>query len=158
MPAEVDVLSQATVRRAEMLSDPAGDNLMLEIVLPRSVRAVLDTYIERSSLPYVKDAFVVGESMDQTLGQYRRIMAAEGGSLDEVMESLDAADARACLVQAMDATPARLDSAPGGAEQRRCCVPSSSSCSASWPPAAMSTGPTACRSGRDPAASWMARR
>src|SRR5699024_11398339 len=98
---QVEGITQATVGRTTMFGDSAGDNLMLEIVLPRAVRAVLIVYIERHPLPYVKDAFVVGAPLQQIQADYRRIMAEDGYCLDEALEVLSPAQAGACLAQAL---------------------------------------------------------
>jgi len=90
---------------------------MLEIVLPRAVRAVLIVYIERHPLPYVKDAFVVGAPLQQIQADYRRIMAEDGYCLDEALEVLSPAQAGACLAQALETTPSAAEAPEGGGEQ-----------------------------------------
>ncbi|ATG50099.1 hypothetical protein CFK38_00105 [Brachybacterium vulturis] len=106
MPPQVSGLAQATVTEAVAFSDGAGENLMVELALPRGVRAVLITYIPWSPAPYVKDAFVIGESLDGVTCKYREIMARDGVSLDEVLETVTAADARARFSLALANTPA----------------------------------------------------
>ena len=88
------------------LGDEAGENLMAELVLPRGVRAVLVAYVQWSPAPYVKDAFVVPEPLEQILEKYRELMAREGMVLDEVLETVVPADARARFTDALAATPA----------------------------------------------------
>ena len=56
MPPQVSGLAQASVAEAVAFSDGAGENLMVELVLPRGVRAVLISYIRsqqrrRAALP-----------------------------------------------------------------------------------------------------------
>src|SRR5699024_11981986 len=117
MPPQVEGITQATVGSTTVFGASAGDNLMLEIVLPRAVRAVLIVYIERHPLPYVKDAFVVGAPLQQIQADYRRIMAEDGYSLDEALEVLSPAQAGAGLAQALEATPSAAEAPAGGGEQ-----------------------------------------
>src|SRR5699024_4359312 len=117
MPPQVEGISQAAVGSTTMFGDSAGDNLMLEILLPRAVRAVLIVYIERHPLPYVKDAFVVDAPLQQIQADYRRIMAEDGYSLDEALEVLSPAQAGAGLAQALEATPSAAEAPAGGGEQ-----------------------------------------
>lgn len=51
MPPQVSGLAQASVAEAVAFSDGAGENLMVELVLPRGVRAVLISYIPWSPSP-----------------------------------------------------------------------------------------------------------
>lgn len=117
MPLQVQGIGQATVGGTTVFSDTAGDNLMIEIALPKAVRAVLIVYIARDPLPYVKDAFVVDAPLRQIHADYRRIMGEDGFSLDDVLEVLSPAQAGACLAQALGATPAGAESPEGGGEQ-----------------------------------------
>ena len=117
MPPQVEGISQAAVGSTTMFGDSAGDNLMLEILLPRAVRAVLVVYIERHPLPYVKDAFVVDAPLRQIHADYRRIMGEEGYSLDDELEILAPAQAGAYLSQALEATPSAAQASEGSAEQ-----------------------------------------
>ncbi|MDN5895127.1 MAG: hypothetical protein L0H93_14035 [Nocardioides sp.] len=109
MPPQVSGLAQASVTEALAFSDSAGENLMVELALPRGVRAVLITYIPWSPAPYVKDAFVIGESLEEVNDTYREIMARDGDSLDEVLETVTAADAGARVRQALANTPADVE-------------------------------------------------
>ncbi|WP_299305868.1 hypothetical protein [uncultured Brachybacterium sp.] len=111
MPPQVSGLAQASVTEALAFSDGAGENLMMELLLPRGVRAVLITYIEWSPVPYMKDAFVIGESMDEVTRTYREIMARDGSSLDEMLETVTPADAGARFRQALASTPADVEQA-----------------------------------------------
>src|SRR5699024_11417392 len=97
------------VTAAVAFGDAAGAHLMAELVLPRGVRAVLVSYIEWSSAPYVKDAFVVAESMEWILDKYRELMAREGTVLDEMLETVTPAAARARFTDALAATPAAVE-------------------------------------------------
>ncbi|MGO1200946.1 MAG: hypothetical protein ACTMKY_13720 [Dermabacteraceae bacterium] len=114
MPPQVSGLAQASVTEAVAFSDGVGENLMVELVLPRGVRAVLISYVPWSPAPYVKDAFVVGESMEEVTAKYREIMAREGASLDKVLEVVAPADARARFSQALANTPADVDQSGDG--------------------------------------------
>ncbi|GAA1486567.1 hypothetical protein [Brachybacterium fresconis] len=109
MPPQVSGLVQASVTEAVAFSDGAGENLLVELVLPRGVRATLIAYIQWSPAPYVKDAFVVGESLEEITRKYREIMAGEGASLDEVLEAVGPADARARFRQALANTSADVE-------------------------------------------------
>lgn len=109
MPPQIAGLAEATVSEAVAFTDGVGENLMVELVLPRGVRAVLIAYVEWLPAPYVKDAFVVDDSMEGILAKYRVIMAEEGDSLDEVLEQVPLADARARFDEALAATPADLE-------------------------------------------------
>ncbi|GAA1287715.1 MAG: hypothetical protein ACTHV2_07655 [Brachybacterium sp.] len=109
MPPQVSGLAQASVTEGVAFSDGAGENLMVELALPRGVRAVLIAYIPWSPAPYVKDAFVIGEPMEQVTDKYREIMANDGTSLDEVLEIVDPADARARFHQALASTAADVE-------------------------------------------------
>jgi hypothetical protein len=109
MPPQIAGLAEATVSEAVAFTDGVGENLMVELVLPRGVRAVLIAYVKWLPAPYVKDAFVVDDSMDGILAKYRLIMAEEGDSLDEVLEQVSLADARARFEEALAATPADLE-------------------------------------------------
>ena len=106
MPPQITGLAEAQVTETVALGDEAGENLMAELVLPRGVRAVLVAYVEWSPAPYVKDAFVVPEPLEQILEKYRELMAREGMVLDEVLETVVPADARARFTDALAATPA----------------------------------------------------
>jgi len=114
MPPQVSGLEQASVTAALAFSDGVGENLMVELLLPRGVRAVLITYIEWSPVPYMKDAFVIGESMDEVTRTYREIMARDGGSLDELLETVTLTDAGARIRQALNSTPADVEQAGFG--------------------------------------------
>ena len=107
MPPQVSGLAQASVTEALAFSDGAGENLMVELLLPRGVRAVLITYIAWSPVPYMKDAFAIGEPMDEVTRTYREIMARDGDSLDEMLETVTLADAGARFRQALTSTPTR---------------------------------------------------
>ncbi|MGO2608752.1 MAG: hypothetical protein ACTH8V_16665, partial [Brachybacterium tyrofermentans] len=109
MPPQVSGLAQATITAALAFSDGVGENLMVELTLPRGVRAVLIAYIPWSPAPYVKDAFVVGDPMDEVTRMYREILAREGDSLDEVLETVTPADAGARFRQALANTPADVE-------------------------------------------------
>lgn len=109
MPPQITGLAEAQVTEAVAFGDEAGENLMAELVLPRGVRAVLVSYIEWSPAPYVKDAFVVAESMEWILDKYRELMAREGTVLDEMLETVTPADARARFTDALAATPADVE-------------------------------------------------
>ena len=109
MPPQITGLAEAQVTETAALGDEAGENLMAELVLPRGVRAVLVSYIEWSPAPYVKDAFVVAESMEWILDKYRELMAREGTVLDEMLETVTPADARARFTDALAATPADVE-------------------------------------------------
>ncbi|MGO1896227.1 MAG: hypothetical protein ACTH1O_10340 [Brachybacterium sp.] len=109
MPPQVSGLAQASVTEAIAFSDGVGENVMVELALPRGVRAVLIAYIPWSPALYVKDAFVVGESMEEVTDKYREIMARDGGSLDEVLEAVTPADARARFRQALANTSAQVE-------------------------------------------------
>ncbi|HLQ81096.1 MAG TPA: hypothetical protein VK122_08390 [Brachybacterium sp.] len=109
MPPQITGLAEAQVTEAAAFGDEAGENLMAELVLPRGVRAVLVSYIEWSPAPYVKDAFVVAESMEWILDKYRELMAREGTVLDEMLETVTPADARARFTDALAATPADVE-------------------------------------------------
>ncbi|WP_394216438.1 hypothetical protein [Brachybacterium vulturis] len=117
MPPQVTGLSAAAAGGATVFSDSQGDNLMIELVLPKAVRAVLITYIARDPLPYLKDAFVVGAPLRQVHADYRRIMARDGFTLDDVLEVLSPEQAGAALAEALEATPAGPEAADGGGEQ-----------------------------------------
>ena len=106
MPPQITGLAEAQVTETVALGDEAGENLMAELVLPRGVRAVLVAYVEWSPAPYVKDAFVVPEPLEQILEKYRELMAREGMVLDEVLETVAPADACARFTDALAATPA----------------------------------------------------
>ncbi|MGO1285351.1 hypothetical protein ACTXKL_13935 [Brachybacterium tyrofermentans] len=106
MPSHVSGLADATITDTVAIADEVGENLMVELTLPRGVRAVLIAYIPRAPALFVKDAFVVGAPMDEVLHRYREIMAGEGRSLDEALEAVTPADARARLAQALALTPA----------------------------------------------------
>ena len=106
MPPQITGLAEAQVTETAALGDEAGENLMAELVLPRGVRAVLVAYVQWSPAPYVKDAFVVPEPLEQILEKYRELMAREGMVLDEVLETVAPADARARFADALAATPA----------------------------------------------------
>ena len=106
MPPQITGLAEAQVTETVALGDEAGENLMAELVLPRGVRAVLVAYVQWSPAPYVKDAFVVPEPLEQILEKYRELMAREGMVLDEVLETVAPADARARFTDALAATPA----------------------------------------------------
>lgn len=106
MPPQITGLAEAQVTETVALGDEAGENLMAELVLPRGVRAVLVAYVQWSPAPYVKDAFVVPEPLEQILEKYRELMAREGMVLDEVLETVTPADARARFTDALAATPA----------------------------------------------------
>lgn len=116
MPPQITGLIDAQVTEAVAFADEAGENLMVELLLPRGVRAVLISYVELLGEPYVKDAFVVPESMAWVLEKYRELMAQEGSSLDEVLEVVTPADARVRFTDALAATPVDLDQ-PGDVEQ-----------------------------------------
>lgn len=109
MPPQVTGLADAQVTEAVAFADGSGENLMVELTLPRGVHAVLIAYIEWLEVPYVKDAFVVGDSMDGILEKYREIMAREGDSLDDLLEIVTPADARARFTDALAATPADVE-------------------------------------------------
>ncbi|MGP9708213.1 hypothetical protein [Brachybacterium sp. AOP24-D1-21] len=114
MPPQVSGLAQASVTEALAFSDGAGENLMVELLLPRGVRAVLITYIEWSPVPYMKDAFAIGEPMDEVTRTYREIMARDGDSLDEMLETVTLADAGARFRQALTSTPRDVEQAGFG--------------------------------------------
>ncbi|MGY5766589.1 hypothetical protein ACXET9_15485 [Brachybacterium sp. DNPG3] len=114
MPPQVTGLIDSTVSEAVAFSDGVGENLMVELVLPRGVRAVLISYISWFPEPYVKDAFAVDDSLAGVLAKYREIMAREGDSLDEVIEDVAPADARARFKQALAATPSDVEQSGEG--------------------------------------------
>lgn len=116
MPPHISGLPDATITDTVAIADEVGENLMAELTLPRGVRAVLIAYIPRTPAPFVKDAFVVGSPMDEVLHRYREIMAGEGRSLDEALEVVTPADARARLGQALALTPA--DEGAAGSEEQ----------------------------------------
>ena len=109
MPPQVTGLADAQITEAVAFADESGENLMVELTLPRSVRAVLISYIEWLETPYVKDAFVVPDSMAWVLEKYREIMAKEGDALEDVLEIVSPADARARFADALAATPADVE-------------------------------------------------
>lgn len=117
MPPQVAGLAEATVGDATVFSDSQGDNLMIEVVLPKAVRAVLVVYIARDPLPYVKDTFLIGQPLQQVHADYRRILAESAISLDEMLEVLSPAQAGAALTEALTATPVVAVGPDGGGEQ-----------------------------------------
>lgn len=116
MPEHITGLAEAQVTEAAAFADDIGENLMVELTLPRGVRAVLIAYISWIDQPYVKDAFVVSQPMTSVLDLYRDLMAQEGRSLDEVLETVTPADARARFTDALAATPVDVESS-GDSEQ-----------------------------------------
>ncbi|MGO3313375.1 MAG: hypothetical protein ACTIMA_06370 [Brachybacterium tyrofermentans] len=116
MPPQISGLADATITDTVAITDEVGENLMVELTLPRGVRAVLIAYIPRAPALFVKDAFVVGAPMEEVLHRYREIMASEGSSLDEALEVVAPADARTRLGQALALTPA--DEGTAGSEEQ----------------------------------------
>lgn len=101
LPPQVTGLSQATVTAAEMFGDFSGDNYLVELTLPGEVRATMMAYVTRVPHLYLKDAFFIGERLSDVRERYRRIMASDGFDLSAVLRSLDPADVRAGLEQAL---------------------------------------------------------
>lgn len=101
IPPEITGLGQATVTGTRVFGDHAGDNHLVELTLPRGVRATVVIYVTRIPHLYLKDAFVVGEPLDEVQENFGRIMAADGFELAEILRTLDPAQSRAALEQAI---------------------------------------------------------
>lgn len=101
IPPEVTGLSQARVTGTQVFGDGGGDNHLVELTLPGGVRATLLAYVARFPHLYLKDAFVMGERLDQVQERYTQILAVEGYDFADAVRTLDPAQTRASLEHAL---------------------------------------------------------
>nr|WP_257908158.1 hypothetical protein [Janibacter limosus] len=66
----------------------------MELTLPGGVRATLLAYVARFPHLYLKDAFVMGERLDQVQERYTQIPAVEGYDFADAVRTLDPAQTR----------------------------------------------------------------
>lgn len=117
VPPHVSGLSQAVVTGTQVFSDSVGDNHLLELTLPGEVRATLAVFVTRVPHLYLKDAFVLGERLDRVLEQYEQAMTTDGFALGPVLRSVDPAETRASLEDALAGIRPEVSKGPEPGDQ-----------------------------------------
>jgi hypothetical protein len=99
LPAWVDGLAHARVTRAVEVGHVLGDGevLLLDVEIPGSTRVTIDVYVDHNVGTFVKDAFVVSESVDAVLNRMGPLLREPGTTVTD----LSLADARAKLSEAL---------------------------------------------------------
>lgn len=96
-------LGQARVTEAVLMSHELGDgdNLILGVRWPDGYEVTPVAYVDHNLGTIVKDAFVIDEPLADVVQTYRDLIAEEAAPT--VLETFDLADARATLLQAIEA-------------------------------------------------------
>lgn len=99
LPAWVDGLSEARVTRVVEVGHVLGDGeaLLLDVQVPGSTGVTVDVYVDHNIGTFVKDAFVVPETLDVVLHRMADLLTEPGATTTDI----SLADARAKLTDAL---------------------------------------------------------
>lgn len=101
VPPEISGLADLAVTGTRIFGDLAGDNHMLELTLPGEVRVTLVVYVARKPRPWVKDAFFVPDRLTEVERRFATLLTSDGVSPEGAIRTLDPAQARAALEDAL---------------------------------------------------------
>lgn len=101
VPPHISGLAELVVTSGRVFGDYAGDNHLLELALPGEVRVTLVAYVQRRPQAYLKDAFFIPDRLETVEGRFRTMFAADGVSTQGAIRSLDPADSRRALEDAL---------------------------------------------------------
>lgn len=109
VPGHLRTLDQLRVDGTMIMGgDPAGDNIITGLAWPTGEAMTLVTYLAREPDVYLKDAFVIGDSLSRVVAHFRDIAAADGHGPQLAPRELDPAEARAAIERGLrghDAMP-----------------------------------------------------
>lgn len=99
LPAWVDGLSEARVARVVEVGHVLGDGeaLLLDVQVPGSVGVTVDVYVDHNIGTFVKDAFVVPETLDVVLERMADLLTEPGTTTADI----SLADTKAKLTDAL---------------------------------------------------------
>lgn len=116
IPGQVRTLSEVEVEGTMLMGgDPAGDNIIVGLSWPTGEAATMVAYLSRFPDVYLKDAFFIGDRLENVLATYRQIIMEQGEGPQNAPQPFDPAEARAALERGLAGHDA-MPEAPGPEE------------------------------------------